>query len=237
MKKKPIAIFDIDGTIFRSSLAIEIYRELVAMNIFTKKSWQAIQKKQKPWLDREGGYDKYVSEMIRWIEKEIKGKKQSDVVRASRKMLKIQQKRTYRYTRHLVKLAQKKYFSIGISGSPLEVVREYNKLLKFDKVYGTEFGVDESGRYTGKVLHVPPQYKKEIITRYVKSHNLSLKGSFGVGDTQDDAGFLELVEDPIAFNPNYQLAQIAKKKGWKVVVERKDMVYEINPKKVKYISL
>jgi phosphoserine phosphatase len=126
---------------------------------------------------------------------------------------------------------------IGISGSALEVVREYNKFLKFDKLYGTEFGVDEKGVYTGKVLHVPPLYKKEIIARYIQSHKLSLKGSIGVGDTESDIGFLELVDRPIAFNPNFQLGEYARKKNWDVIVERKDLIYEFKPKNVKYLHV
>ena len=39
---------------------------------------------------------------------------------------------------------------------------------------------------------------------------------------------LELVERPICFNPSRELYKAAKRLGWKVVVERKDVVYDIN---------
>jgi phosphoserine phosphatase len=38
---------------------------------------------------------------------------------------------------------------------------------------------------------------------------------------------LEIVETPIAFNPNRLLYRHAKKHEWKVVVERKDVIYEV----------
>jgi phosphoserine phosphatase len=38
---------------------------------------------------------------------------------------------------------------------------------------------------------------------------------------------LELVERPIAFNPNKKLCAHAKKKGWEIVVERKDVIYKL----------
>ena len=235
--KKPIAIFDIDGTIFRSSLVIELYSVLVKMGIFSQKSLRAIEKKKDQWLNREGGYDKYMWEVVDWYGKEIKGVKKQDLIKASRKLLQDQKFRQYRYSRNLIKKARKKYHTIGISGSPLEVVGEYNKVLKFDKMYGTEWGMDEKGRYTGVILHSPPRYKKELITRYVASHNLSFKGSIGVGDTEDDIGFLELVDKPIAFNPNMKLAKHARKKGWTVVIERKDLIVEFKPKSVRYLHL
>jgi len=36
-----------------------------------------------------------------------------------------------------------------------------------------------------------------------------------------------MVGHPVAFNPNYELAKHAKKKRWKIVVERKDVIYEL----------
>ena len=39
--------------------------------------------------------------------------------------------------------------------------------------------------------------------------------------------FLEMVENPICFNPNEKLYTEAKRQGWKVVVERKDVIYEL----------
>jgi phosphoserine phosphatase len=58
-------------------------------------------------------------------------------------------------------------------------------------------------------------------------HKLTLKGSVGVGDSEGDISFLEQVENPICFNPNRILYRHALLSGWKVVVERKDVIYEI----------
>jgi phosphoserine phosphatase len=49
----------------------------------------------------------------------------------------------------------------------------------------------------------------------------------GVGDTESDIPFLKLVDRPICFNPNRKLYAAAKRHGWKVVVERKDVIYKI----------
>lgn len=233
---KPIAIFDIDGTIFRSSLTIELLKKLVARGVFEPSLMRKVWHSEKKWLNRTGHYDDFVMETVAAYKRAIVGKRRGDIVAASRAVIAEQKFRTYRYTRHLVEKIRKKYFTIGISGSPLEVVSEYNKFLKFDKLYGWEFGLDLDGRYTNVVLHAPPQYKKELIVRYVKSHDLSLRGSIGVGDTDADVGFLELVDHPICFNPNSVLAKIAKKNDWPVVVERKDLIVEFKPGKVKFLS-
>mgnify|MGYP003394745991 FL=1 len=64
--------------------------------------------------------------------------------------------------------------------------------------------------------------------RAIAKDGLSLKGSVGVGDTEGDISFLEMVEKPICFNPNKKLLAHAERRGWEVVVERKDVVYRIS---------
>jgi phosphoserine phosphatase len=61
----------------------------------------------------------------------------------------------------------------------------------------------------------------------VEKENLSLRHSIGVGDTESDISFLELVSKPICFNPNEKLYQHAKRLKWAVIVERKDVIYAI----------
>lgn len=234
---KPIAIFDIDGTIFRSSLTIELLKRLARRGIFEKNFMKNVERAERKWLNRQGHYDQYVAEVVEAYQRAIVGKKKNDVVAISREVIREQKFRTYRYTSDLLQKIRGKYFTVGISGSPLEVVAEYNKFLKFDKIYGWEFGIDERGRYTNVILHAPPRYKKELIIRYIHNHNLSLKNSIGVGDTESDMGFLELVSKPICFNPNSILARLARSRNWEIVIERKDLVVKFNPRKVKFLRL
>lgn len=234
---KPIAIFDIDGTIFRSSLTIELFKHLVRRKIFDPSVMKRVRQSEQKWLNRQGHYDDYVRDVIIAYHKAVVGKKKKDIVATSKEVIQEQKYRTYRYTRHLLATTRRKYFTIGISGSPLEVVLEYNKFLKFDKIYGTEIGIDKQRRYTGVILHEPPRYKKELIVRFVQNHNLSFKNSIGVGDTESDIGFLGLVDQPIAFNPNAALAKFARKHGWKIVIERKDLIVELDPKKVRFLKI
>ena len=69
--------------------------------------------------------------------------------------------------------------------------------------------------------------KSKILKRAVEKENLSLKGSIGVGDTEGDISFLKIVSRPVCFNPNQHLYKYAKRAGWEVVVERKDVVYKL----------
>jgi phosphoserine phosphatase len=135
----------------------------------------------------------------------------------------------YRYTRDLIKkLKKEKYFLLAISQSPKGVLDDFCKNLGFDKVYGRIYELGSSDRFTGNIVdeHLISN-KANIVKRAVQKEGLTLKGSVGVGDTEGDVSFLELVETPICFNPNAILYKHAKRNGWRVVVERKDVIYEL----------
>ena len=102
-------------------------------------------------------------------------------------------------------------------------------LPEFSTTYvAKKYEVDKNNKFTGKALFTDLiDNKNKILKRAVEKESLSLKGSVGVGDTESDIAFLKMVERPICFNPNKKLYTRAKRSGWKVVVERKDMIYEI----------
>ena len=140
-----------------------------------------------------------------------------------------QQKRVYRYTRDLVKrLKEEGYFLLAISQSPKTVVEEFCKNLGFDKVYGRIYEIGPQDLFTGNIIdeHLIMN-KANIVHRAIEKEGLSLKDSIGVGDTEGDIPLLELVEEPICFNPNSNFYKHAKRLGWKIITERKDVIYSI----------
>ncbi|MDF1496973.1 MAG: HAD-IB family hydrolase [Patescibacteria group bacterium] len=230
---KKLAIFDIDGTIFRSSLLIELTDALIREGIFPASVAEEYNKAHSKWLNREGSYDDYIMAVVRAFESKIKGVSKADFTRVARSVVKANGKRVYRYTRGLVGDLQKKgYYLLAISHSPLDIVAPFAKTLGFDKVYGRIHETDAKGKFTGKTEYLDLiSDKAKILTRAVAKENLTLKSSIGVGDSEGDISFLKLVEQPICFNPNSKLYATAKRLGWKVVVERKDVVYtNINAK-------
>ena len=72
----------------------------------------------------------------------------------------------------------------------------------------------------------------EVAVAFSKDKLSHMKGSVGIGDTESDVGIFELVEEAICFNPTEKLVAIARQKGWKIVVERKDAIYEIRHDKL-----
>ncbi len=227
---KKVAIFDIDGTIFRSSLLIQIVERLIEEGIFPKESRAYFARQKHAWLDRKGDYESYIASVVRVFVSQIKGVEYREFMRIGAEVVAEQKDRVYRFTRDLVRdLRKKKYYLLAISHSPKGVVDHFCKRLGFNKVYGIVYELGPSDRFTGRVTDEHLILNNGITTRRaLERAGLTLKGSIGVGDTESDIPFLELVEKPICFNPNTKLYAHAKRNGWRVVVERKDVVYEIS---------
>lgn len=226
---KKAAIFDIDGTIFRSSLLIEITEALVKEGVFPQKARNIYDKAYESWSNRKGSYEKYVGNVIKAFERNIKGVSRNDFVKVAKKVVASHQSRVYRYTRGLVRdLKKRNYYLLAISNSPKEIVDEFCKKWGFSKVYARVYEVGKNEKFTGRILYLDLiSDKAKILRRAVKKENLTLQGSVGIGDSESDIAFLKLVERPICFNPNSKLYQRAKFSGWEVVVERKDVIYKI----------
>ncbi len=230
MKARKFAVFDIDGTIFRSSLLIELVEELIHAGVFPKTARAVYDRAERRWLDRKDGYDKYILAVIKAFDRHLRGVREHDFVRIIRHVVRLHRHRVYRYTRDLVRdLRRKGYYLLAISHSPKYIVGPFGRQMGFHKTYGTLFELNErTKRFTGKRLHTEIILNKAaVLRRAMEKEGLTLRGSVGVGDTESDIPFLKLVERPICFNPNRALFRAAKRHGWKVVVERKDMVYEL----------
>lgn len=228
-KKTKLAVFDIDGTIFRKNLAFELIDELAWMKIFGKGVRNELVKMYTNWLDHKGVYEDYRKALVSLYSKNIIGLHREDILKASQIVVPFYKDRTYVFTFDLIKrLREENYAIIAISGSPSEIVEEYNKHMKFDAVFGSVYELDANGVYTGNAVFEPTKDKGQVVRQYLAENNLDLAGSYGVGDTESDVSFLKIVENPIAFNPNENLKKIAEQEGWRIVVEKKDVIYEIN---------
>jgi HAD superfamily hydrolase (TIGR01490 family) len=228
---KPVAIFDIDGTIFRSSLLVELVEMLIDEGFFPASSRKKYEREYHTWVDRKGDYEHYISAVVRTFMQDMKGVRYADFATISERVVELHKDRVYRYTRDLVRELHKDgYYLLAISQSPKTVLESFCKRLGFHKVYGRIYEIGPEDQFTGNIIdqHLI-ENKANIVRRAIEKEGLTLTNSVGVGDTEGDVAFLELVERPIAFNPNQKLFRHAKRLGWKVVVERKDVIYEIGP--------
>ncbi|MFT5036812.1 MAG: HAD superfamily hydrolase (TIGR01490 family) [Candidatus Azotimanducaceae bacterium] len=227
--KQKVAFFDIDGTVFRSSLFIELVEKLISQEVFPKGSDEAYLAKRELWANREGTYDAYISAVIETFITHLKGVHYGEFADLGQLVVASNSKKVYRYTRDLLEELKKEgYYTIAISQSPKAILDQFCKNYGFDKVYGRMYEIGPTDRFTGVVIdeHLI-QNKANIVTRVFERNDFNEKDSIAVGDTEGDIPMLESVDKQICFNPNSVLHAHAKRMDWKVVVERKDMIYTL----------
>lgn len=226
---KKVAFFDIDGTVFRSSLLIELVEKLVIEGVFPKEVRDTYATKYRSWRDREGSYGDYISAVVESYITHIKGVHYGEFADIGRLVVAEQSKHVYRYTRDLIAdLKKQDYYIVAISQSPKTILDEFCKAYGFDKVYGRIYEIGPQDRFTGDMIDIHlVENKANIVARVFEKEEVTKEGSIGVGDTDSDISLLESVETPICFNPNQSLYTHAQRMGWKVVVERKDVIYEL----------
>ena len=227
--KRRVAAFDVDGTIFRSSLFIQLVERLIERGHIPEEMHNTYAREQSKWVNREGTYDEYIRAMVDASEKYFKGVYYGDFRDAAQYVVEAQWKRVYRYTRDLLKeLKRRDYYHLAVSHSRKNIFDFFCPRLGFDKAYGVIYEIGPEDRLTGKVADEHIIFNKaNTLKRAVEKENLTLHHSIGVGDSESDVPFLELVARPICFNPSSKLYRHAKRNKWNVVVERKDVIYEL----------
>jgi HAD superfamily phosphoserine phosphatase-like hydrolase len=175
MKKRPVAVFDIDGTIFRSSLFLELVERLIDNGVFPKAARAMYEKERRLWLDRKGEYERYTEKAIAMFLKHIKGVPLAAVEEAAEELLREKKSRVYRYTRDLVRRLKKQgYYLLAISHSPRFVADIFGYEFGFDKIYGFFYETDANSRFTGKVVDIELiRNKAAVLRRAVRKEKLT----------------------------------------------------------------
>lgn len=225
---RKFAVFDIDGTLIRWQLYHAIVDQLAKQGYLEENAKQKLKKARLAWKKRQHSqaFSEYEKIIIQLYEEAIETLSTADFDTLVVAVIDQYKDQVYTYTRDLLKeLRGQGYFLITISGSHNELVEKLATYYGFDAFAGTKYERD-GDKFSGQKF-VASLYKAEILKEIVKKNNLSYDDSYGVGDSQSDKAFLELVENPIAFNPNRELYEKATANGWTIVVERKNVIYEL----------
>jgi len=221
---KKFAVFDIDGTVFRSSLYIEVVYELARQELIDLPDT-----KYETWARRtKSGYQTYRNHLVELLESQLPNISVNDFEKVSRKVVERQAEHVYVYTRDLIReFKELNYFMIAISGSQEQLVEKFASYWKFDAFVGQSYH-QTNGKFSGGITKTH-EGKGQLLQQIIDENNLTNEGSVAVGDTEGDIETLEMVERPIVFNPNRELYRTAVQNGWEIIVERKDMIYKLQP--------
>ncbi len=225
---RKLAVFDIDGTLFRSGLYREVFFELYKMGVLPNDLTEQTTEKHREWRHRIHGnaFEEFEQIMVAGLDSYLPNLRVSDYDEAVRRVMDKKAENIYIFTSQLLKKLQGEgYFTAAISGSQKELVEPFALRYGFDDWIGQEWERGEEF-FTGATTKTHTG-KEALVHQLVEKHGLTLDGSYGVGDSNGDSGMLSIVHNPVAFNPTKELLDKALANGWRVVVERKNISYEL----------
>jgi HAD superfamily hydrolase (TIGR01490 family) len=106
-----------------------------------------------------------------------------------------------------------------VSAAGNDLVASLARVLGADDGIGTRYEVDAEGRFTGR-LEGPFVYgdgKVDAMRRFADAHGIDLGASYAYSDSASDLPMLRAVGNPVAVNPDPQLAAVAAEEGWEVM--------------------
>ena len=230
------AVFDIEGILIRWQLFHAIVDMLAKLGLLGEIAHQELHDARMVWKNREHSesFREYEQTLIKIYEDSLVNIDTKTFDSVAKQIAAEYKDQVYTYTRDLCKdLKGKGYRLLAISGSHQELVGYISKNYGFDYWVGTEYERLD-GSFTGKKF-VASHDKKTVLESLITKHSLSLTGSLAVGDSGSDIPMLEMAEIPVAFNPDRALLDKAKNQGWKIVIERKNVVYELEKENDEYI--
>lgn len=225
---RPFAVFDIDGTFIRWQLYHALGDQLAKAGLINAAAFDAVRAARMDWKRRTGedSFREYELALVRVFEDSLPGLTVTDFTAAAEKVFDEYKEQVYTYTRDLLRQLQAdNYLLFAVSGSPSLLVERLAVYYGFDDYAATTYET-KAGRFTG-ITRLSLGRKPELLQQLVTKHGTEYANSLAVGDSEGDITMMELAERPIAFNPSKQLFAHAREHGWQIVVERKNVVYQL----------
>jgi phosphoserine phosphatase len=134
--KEPLAVFDVDGTLFRGGLLPALTRRLVNEEVFPERVREELSEDYYAWVERRGSYEIYDELVVQLFLRELKGASVAELRRCAKLEVEAHGRRLHIYTRDLAQwLKQAGYYLIAISGSPTDILETFLNPLGFDRAW------------------------------------------------------------------------------------------------------
>lgn len=225
---KKLAVFDIDGTLFRWQLYHELVFELKDQGFFTDNEALSLDSALTNWQGKKVSWREYEMLVIHTIHAHLDHINPAELEAAAKIVVDRSGHKIYNYTAKLLRtLHDDGYHTLALSASQQEIAEQFAARYEFDDCIAAVYERSD-GKYTGTQSRIVHGRKDEVIREYLANHSdLTLEGSIAVGDSDGDITMLQMVDQPIAFNPSEELLQLALASKWRVVIERKNIAYTL----------
>ncbi len=233
--KKPVAFFDIDGTIFRNSLMIQHFRTLIKYEVVDPAIWYTeIKKVYTEWERRFGDFEEYLEIIAEAYLQALKGIDKAYMEFIAAQVIELNGDMVYKYSRDQIEWHKDQGHKVFfISGSPDFLVSKMAEKYGIKEYRGTVYKVDDENKFTGEIIKMwDSESKLRVLNELIEKHNVDLENSYAYGDTTGDLSMLKMVGNPVAINPNMPLFLAIREDEYlrekaNIMVERKNVIYKL----------
>src|ERR671938_457304 len=100
-REEPLAVFDVDGTLFRRGLLPALTRRLVDEGGFSERVREELSRDYYAWVERRGSYESYDNLVVELFQRKLKGITRKELRRCARAEVEDHGRRLHLYTREL----------------------------------------------------------------------------------------------------------------------------------------
>ena len=212
-----LAIFDLDNTLLGGDSdnlwgQFLCERGLVDGEDFAARNDQFYADYQAGTLDIEAYLRFALSNLVGLSPRELRAR-HSDFMRS-----KIEPILLPKAEKLLAKHRQQGHQLLIITATNEFITRPIAELLGVTELIACE-GEKVNGRYTGEPRGVPSYHAGKVtrLNTWLELHDISLDGAFFYSDSHNDLPLLELVDNPVAVDPDDILQARAETEGWPVI--------------------
>jgi HAD superfamily hydrolase (TIGR01490 family) len=213
------AFFDLDRTLMAGSSGMHFARAAFRSGMIGRvrlTRWAA----EHLRFRLRGSTDERTARVLSEVKELLAGVRERDIERMSPHLLAGVLPRIYPQMLaevHSHQDAGRPTFIVSAAGNGL--VEGLARVLDMEGGIGTRYEVDGDGQLTGRILE-PFVYgagKVAAMQRFAEEHDLDLASSWAYSDSASDLPMLRAVGNPVAVNPDAELALIAAEEGWRVM--------------------
>ncbi len=213
------AFFDLDRTLMAGSSGMHFGRAAYRSGMVSKRQmagWAVDHLRFR----LKGSTDADTEELVRQAEDLLRGVPERQLRRLVPDLLAGILPRIYPQMLEEVRAHQdagRPTFIVSAAGD--DIVRLLAGVLDMDGGIGTRYELDADGIYTG-LMDGGLTYgegKVAPIRDFADEHDIDLEQSWAYSDSVSDLPMLRLVGNPVAVNPDAELAALARTEGWRVM--------------------
>lgn len=223
-----VLVVDIDGVLHRGSLPAKWHERVVTSLGLQSEAYVKYTQARKKYRQGLCTAQEHTARFVDSWMAAITQLSYSEALAVSEELIRDEGFDNFIFPSNLVKQARLNHMSIiALSRCPTFILEVYNALFQFDHIIGANWEVSD-GSFSGLVLN--PDIlddKRHQLTACLQKNLVStdFENSIGIGDTKNDAGWLDLFGHRIAFNPDEGLLVYARSnpQAYMVVHEHKDV--------------